>query len=68
MGLEWKFKKPVFIGDTISMRASVLRRREMRRLGGGIVVFAITVLNQHGETVQEGEWTVLIKGRDPQAD
>ncbi|MGQ9683133.1 MAG: MaoC/PaaZ C-terminal domain-containing protein [Anaerolineae bacterium] len=66
MGLEWKFKKPVLIGDTISLRASVLRKREMRRLGGGVVVFAITVLNQRGETVQEGEWTVLVKGRDAQ--
>lgn len=63
MGLEWKFKAPVFIGDTIAMTARILRKREMRRLGGGVVVFAIRVSNQRGEVVQEGEWTVLVKSR-----
>ena len=63
MGLEWKFKAPILIGDTISLRAQVLRKREMRRLGGGIVVLGLKVLNQRGETTQEGEWTVLIKSR-----
>jgi len=66
MGLEWKFKMPVMIGDTIRMTARVLRKREVRRLGGGLVVFGVKVLNQHSETVQEGEWTVLVKSRPEQ--
>jgi 3-hydroxybutyryl-CoA dehydratase len=63
MGLEWKFKAAVLIGDTISMTVRVLRKREMRRLGGGVVVAGITLQNQRGETVQEGEWTVLVRSR-----
>ncbi len=63
MGLEWKFKAPILIGDTIALTARVLRKREMRRLGGGIVVFGIAVKNQRGEIAQEGEWTILVKGR-----
>ena len=63
MGLEWKFKAPILIGDTIAMTTRVLRKREMRRLGGGIVVFGVAVTNQRGETAQEGEWTVLVKSR-----
>ncbi len=63
MGLEWKFKRPVFIGDTIALNVKVLRKREMRRLGGGIVVLGLTVVNQAGEATQEGEWTMLVKGR-----
>jgi acyl dehydratase len=63
MGLEWKFKAAVLIGDTISLAARVLRKREVRRLGGGIVIVGITLKNQRGETVQEGEWTALIKSR-----
>ncbi len=63
MGLEWKFKRPVFIGDTIALNLKVLRKREMRRLGGGIVVLGLSVVNQRGETTQEGEWTVLVKSR-----
>ncbi|HOQ99040.1 MAG TPA: MaoC/PaaZ C-terminal domain-containing protein [Anaerolineae bacterium] len=63
MGLEWKFKAPILIGDTIAMTARVARRRELRRLGGGVVVLAIAVKNQRGETVQEGEWSILVKSR-----
>ncbi len=63
MGLEWKFKAPILIGDTIAVHAQVLRKREMRRLGGGIVYLGLKVVNQRGEVTQEGEWTVLIKGR-----
>lgn len=63
IGLEWKFKAAILIGDTITMTARVVRKREMRRLGGGIVVFGVTLKNQRGETVQEGEWTMLVKSR-----
>lgn len=63
MGLEWKFKAPIVAGDTIAITTRVLRRREMRRLGGGIVVLGIAVTNQRGEIAQEGEWTVLVKSR-----
>ncbi len=63
MGLDWKFKAPVLIGDTISLTARVARRREVRRLGGGIVVFQVALKNQRGETVQEGEWTILVRSR-----
>jgi acyl dehydratase len=63
MGLEWKFKAPVLIGDTIALTARVLRKREVRRLGGGLVFVGVTLKNQRGETVQEGEWTALIKSR-----
>ena len=63
MGLEWKFKAPILFGDTISMTARMLRKRAVPRLGGGIVVFGITIKNQRGETVQEGEWTLLMKSR-----
>ena len=63
MGLEWKFKAAILIGDTVAMTARVLRKRPMRRLGGGIVVFGIALKNQRGETVQEGQWTVLVRSR-----
>jgi 3-hydroxybutyryl-CoA dehydratase len=63
MGLEWKFKAPILIGDTISMTARVQRKRAVARLGGGVVVLAIAVKNQRGETVQAGEWSILVKSR-----
>jgi 3-hydroxybutyryl-CoA dehydratase len=62
-GLTWKFKKPVLLGDTIRLRTKVSKVRAMPRLGGGIVEFDVRVLNQRDETVQQGEWTMLMKSR-----
>ena len=60
-GLEWKFRGPIKIGDTIRARLEVRRTKEMARLGGGFVVFDVTVFNQRDEVVQKGTWTVLVK-------
>jgi acyl dehydratase len=61
--LEWKFSKPVFIGDTVQVRIMIAEKRAMKRLGGGIVTFEIRMLNQHGEIVQKGLWKLLIRGK-----
>jgi acyl dehydratase len=61
-GLEWKFRAPVKIGDTIHATFEIKRKREMPRLGGGFLTIAVTVLNQGDEIVQKGTWTVLMKG------
>ncbi len=60
---EWKFVKPVFLGDTIRVVITVVGTRPMRRLGGGAVDFKLEVRNQHGDTVIKGVWTVLILSR-----
>jgi acyl dehydratase len=60
--LEWKFRGPIKIGDTIRLRAEVRRKKEMARLGGGFVIFNIAILNQRDETVQKGSWTILVRG------
>ena len=63
MGLNWKFRAPIFLGDTIRLLTRVSRLRPMPSMGGGVVVFELTVLNQRDETAQEGEWTLLVKSR-----
>lgn len=60
-GLEWRFTKPVFIGDTIHLRVEVAEKKEMRRLGGGFVTFKMEVVNQHGDICQRGTWEILCK-------
>ena len=62
-GLEWRFKAPVFIGDTIRVRAEVEKTRAMRAVGGGMVILQVSVLNQRDEVVQEGAWKVLMRAR-----
>ncbi len=65
--IQWKFVKPVFIGDTVSLRVTVEETKEMARLGGGLVTFKLEVLNQHDEVVHRGTWELLCKGLPEQS-
>ncbi len=60
-GLEWKFQRPVFIGDTIRLRVTVEEKKDMRRVGGGLVIFKMEVINQKNEVCQRGTWEILCK-------
>lgn len=48
---DWKFVAPVFIGDTITARAEVLKVHESKP----VTQLGITISRQTGETVLEGE-------------
>jgi len=61
--VEWKFVKPVFLGDTIHVELEVIETKPMRRIGGGLVTIELEVQNQDGETVNKGIWAVLIASR-----
>jgi acyl dehydratase len=61
--LEWKFSRPVFIGDRIRVRAEVHQRKAISRLGGGAVIFDVRVLNQDDDVVQRGKWNLLVKSQ-----
>jgi len=60
--LDWKFRAPIKIGDTIHVTAEVTKTRAMGR-SGGFVTFNVVVKNQRDETVQRGEWMVVVKGK-----
>ncbi len=57
---EWKFIKPVMIGDTIHVLVEVKETKEMRRIGTGSVKLELTVKNQQDEVVNRGMWEVLV--------
>jgi 3-hydroxybutyryl-CoA dehydratase len=61
--IEWRFKKPVFIGDTIRTEFKVIDSRSLSNQQGGLVVFRIKVINQNKQTVQNGKWSVVIKSQ-----
>ena len=61
--LEWKFSRPIFIGDRVRVKAEVAQRKAMPRLGGGAVIFDLKVLNQDDEVVQRGKWNILVANR-----
>jgi 3-hydroxybutyryl-CoA dehydratase len=62
-GVEWKFRAPMLIGDTIRVQAQVSKLREMKAAGGGFVTFDVKVVNQDDAVTQKGEWTLLIASR-----
>jgi acyl dehydratase len=61
---SWKFSLPIYIGDTIHVRATVVATKPMRRLGGGLVTLKVEILNQDDKVVQRGTWGVLVKSRE----
>lgn len=67
MKLTWQFRRPILLGDTVRLRATVESKRVMKRLGGGIVTFKMEVLNQQDEVCQRGTWDILCKFL-PEAD
>ena len=60
---EWKFSKPVFIGDTIHVEIVVLETKTLPRLGGGSIVISLEVKNQRGDMVMKGTWTALVASK-----
>jgi acyl dehydratase len=63
LGLRWRFKGPIKIGDTIKVRMKVSDKRETSKPDRGIVIVQRQVLNQRGEVVQEGDTELMIERR-----
>ena len=63
VGLKWKFKGPIKIGDTIHVRARVAAKRDSDKPDWGLVTIERQVVNQLGEVVQEGETEHLVERR-----
>ena len=61
LGWTWNFSAPVFIGDRIAARLEVSEARASRNPTRGVVRLALTVTNQNGETVQQGENALLMR-------
>ena len=56
---NWKFTAPVFIGDTITAHAEVLKVHQTKPVSQ----LAVRVTRQSGETVLEGEaWCYRFNG------
>lgn len=63
LGLEWQFRRPIFIGDTIRTRLTVQELRLMKRMAGGVVTFKVEILNQYQKVCQRGSWDLVCKVR-----
>lgn len=60
-----RFVRPVFLSDTIHARVSIKEKRDdPKRKAHGIVVEALEVVNQRGETVLVAEHLLLVERRE----
>ena len=63
-----RFLKPVFIGDTITVNATIKEKRDHpKRSGFGVVAEAIEIVNQRNEAVLVCEHLYLVERKNPAA-
>ncbi len=61
---EWGFKSPVKFGDTLTVKMKIIGKEAASDYPGcGLLKRHITIENQRGETISEGEGAVLILKR-----
>ncbi|MGA9534091.1 MAG: MaoC/PaaZ C-terminal domain-containing protein [Anaerolineales bacterium] len=60
---NWKFSRPIYIGDTIHVEIEVASTKPMARLGGGLVELSMNVKNQSDDSVMRGGWLVLVESK-----
>src|SRR3990167_2394107 len=56
-----QYKGVVRFGDTVHLRLTVAEKKETSKPDRGIVFFDAQVLNQDGQAVQEGRWTLMMR-------
>jgi len=57
---QWKFIKPLFIGDTVHAVMSVKEAKALPRIGAGSLLITVELKNQQDEVLMKGEWTALV--------
>ncbi len=60
---EWKFIKPIFIGDTVHAELNIIETKAMPRIGGGSVLITTELKNQQDEICMKGNWAILIMSK-----
>jgi 3-hydroxybutyryl-CoA dehydratase len=63
---EWKFRAPIYIGDTVRLTLVVSKLRASKAVGGGFVTVSAKLINQRGEVTQKGDWTYIVRSRPDQ--
>lgn len=60
---NWKFKEPVYIGDTIRVELDILETRLLKGMSSGIVGLGLRVKNQDDALVMSGKLKALVLGK-----
>jgi len=57
---DWNFKGPIFVGDTIHFEMEIVSKRLTSKEDRGIVDRKFSLINQRGETAQEGHIAIML--------
>lgn len=57
---DWKSTAPVYIGDTIRLKLTILSKRPTKDGKRGIIVMQYNVVNQEDLSVAQGEFTRMV--------
>ena len=61
---DWKFLRPIYHGDTVSVETTVSEKHPKGRRNGR-VIWLLRLVNQRGEVTQEGYFETLVSRRNP---
>lgn len=61
---NWSFRKPILPGHTVHVRWTIREKRSSRsKPDRGIIVQDVSLINQRGEVVQQGEHVQMVRRR-----
>ncbi|MDB5917891.1 MAG: hypothetical protein JWR40_2125 [Massilia sp.] len=60
---NYKFTNPIRLGDTVSLQVLIQSKRDTRHPERGVIVEYVSMRNQRGEVVGEGEHGLLLSKR-----
>lgn len=63
VGMDWRFQRPVRVGDTIQCRWRLHRKRDVENPRWGLAVWQVEVENQRGEVVATADLVRLVSRR-----
>ncbi len=63
MEQTFKYKAPVFFGETIHFKLTVNATKASSKGGKGVVTFDAHIIKQDGTVVNEGTWVVMFRDR-----
>lgn len=59
---DWRFKAPIFFGDTIHVKAKVVEKKESRSKNDrGVIKLYLEIIKQDGTVVQSGYKTLMMR-------
>lgn len=66
LNVNWNFKGPIFLGDTIHARITVSKKRETSKPDRGVLTRSVELFKQDDTVVQQGTITTLVQRRPRQ--